>query len=81
MARTLQLLMVLDEADGPSTSHPDAATWLAWTVGMLRRTSRRWVRMARQLAELPRLRTALGTGTVSLKQLESLLRIADRCRG
>ncbi len=73
--RMFELLAALDAAGQPPSSYPDAATWLAWNVGMSRRTSRRWVRMAHQLADLPGLRASFRSGVVSLEQLELLMRV------
>lgn len=77
MAHLFDLMVQLDDAgDGPR-SYPNAATWFAWNLGFTRRTSRRWMRLARTLEELPALREAFASGTVSLEQLSMLIRVAD----
>lgn len=76
MAELLDLVWQLDSADGHPTAYPDAASWLCWSLGVSGRTARQWVRMAHSLRELPRLRSALGAGVISLEQLEVVLKVA-----
>ena len=77
MAHLFDLMLQLEDADEGPRSYPDTATWFAWNLGFTRRTSRRWVRLARSLTELPSLRSAFASGIVSLEQLSMLLRVAD----
>lgn len=78
MAHLFDLMVRLDDADDGPRSYPNAATWFAWNLGFTRRTSRRWMRLARSLAELPALRDAFASGVVSLEQLRMLVRVADQ---
>lgn len=77
MAHLFDLMVQLDDAvDGPR-SYPDAATWCAWNLGFTRRTSRKWMRLARALAELPTIKAAFAAGRISLEQAEMLMRVAE----
>lgn len=66
---------------GASEAHLDgyanAASWVQWHLGVSARTARSWVRLASHLVELPVIRAALAAGTVSLEQVELLLRHQD----
>lgn len=77
MAHLFDLMVQLDDAEDGPRSYPNAAAWFAWNLGFTRRTSRRWMRLARSLAELPALRSAFASGEVSLEQLGVLAKVAD----
>jgi Domain of unknown function (DUF222)/HNH endonuclease len=58
----------------------NTADWLAWRCGLMPRTAREHVRIARRLAELPLLQAAFGRGELSYAKLRALTRIAERER-
>lgn len=76
LARLLDLMIDLEENEHHIDSYPDAATWLSWNLGLTKRTSRRWIRTARSLTELPALRGAFSNGHLSWDHVEMLLRVA-----
>ena len=59
-------------ADGAA----DMMSWLTYELGLLPRTARAWVGVARSLGELPELRRRLTTGSLSFDQVRALCRIA-----
>ena len=54
-----------------------SAEWVAWRCGLTPRTAREHVRIARRLAELPRIRAAFGRGELSYAKVRALTRVAD----
>jgi 5-methylcytosine-specific restriction endonuclease McrA len=56
----------------------NTADWLAWRCGLMRRTAREHVRIARRLVELPLIRAAFGRGELSYAKVRALTRIAER---
>jgi len=66
-------------ADSPEwvfAGSPTAAHWLASVADIEPATAREWVRIGRQLRELPATADAFGTGRVSYSKVRSLTRIA-----
>jgi len=74
-ARLFDLISEFEDSDAHRTTHPDVAAWLAWNLGVSRRTARRWARMSAALRELPVLRAALESAVISVDQLEIVLRV------
>jgi hypothetical protein len=75
MCRWLELVAELDrrgELGGCA-----CAQWLAWRCGLMPRTAREHVRIARRLSELPRIRAAFGRGELSYAKVRALTRIAE----
>lgn len=54
----------------------DPVSWLTFELGLLPRTARDWLDVARALPELPELRRRLDTGELSFDQVRPLIRIA-----
>jgi hypothetical protein len=54
----------------------DVVSWLTYELGLLPRTARAWVDVARALMELPELRRRLESGELSFDQVRALCRIA-----
>jgi hypothetical protein len=52
------------------------AHWLSWRVGMDLRTAREKMRVARRLAELPRIDEALRGGEISYSKVKAITRVA-----
>ena len=52
------------------------ATWLSWRIGLAPGAAREHVRVARALAELPKLSDALRRGAVSYSKLRAVTRVA-----
>jgi Domain of unknown function (DUF222)/HNH endonuclease len=76
MCRWLELVAEIDrrgEFAGCTT-----AEWLAWRCGLMPRTAREHVRVARRLVELPALRHAFSRGEISYAKVRALVRIAER---
>jgi len=74
MCRWLELVAELDRRGGLAGC--TTAEWLAWRCGVMPRTAREHVRVARRLAELPRIRAAFGRGEISYAKVRALTRIA-----
>jgi hypothetical protein len=75
MCRWLELVAEIDrrgEFAGCTT-----AEWLAWRCGLMPRTAREHVRVARRLVELPALRHAFSRGEISYAKVRALVRIAE----
>jgi Domain of unknown function (DUF222) len=75
MCRWLELVAELDRR-GELTGCTCAA-WLAWRCGVMPRTAREHIRVARCLRELPLIRAALGSGELSYAKVRALTRIAE----
>ena len=78
-AAMVELFATVVEAEAAEVylgRYQDATAWLRWSCGVSGRTARRWVRVARALDGLPRLREALASGAVSVDQIELLVRVA-----
>src|ERR1700733_11006950 len=75
-----RLLTDLREFDARSGWHVQGAMtcahWLAWRVGWDLVTARGHVRVARKLAEFPRIDDALRRGELSYSKTRALLRVA-----
>ncbi len=54
----------------------DMVSWLTYQLGLLPRTARAWMDVARRLEELPGVRDRLSTGELSLDQARALCRVA-----
>ena len=54
----------------------DMVSWLTWELGLLPRTARGWLEVARSLGDLPELRRRLATGELSLDQVRALVTVA-----
>jgi hypothetical protein len=74
MCRWLELVAELDRRGGLAGC--TTAEWLAWRCGVMPRTAREHVRVARRLAELPLIRAAFGSGEISYAKVRALTRIA-----
>ena len=75
MCRWLELVAEIDrrgELVGSTT-----AQWLAWRCGLMPRTAREHVRVARRLMELPAIRHAFSRGEISYAKVRALVRIAE----
>src|SRR5438034_3915552 len=73
--RWLELVAELDRRGGLVDC--TCAQWLAWRCGLTPRTAREHVRVARRLAELPRIRAAFSCGEVAFAKVRALTRIAE----
>jgi hypothetical protein len=73
--RWLELVAELDRRGGLVGC--TCAEWLAWRCGLTPRTAREHVRIARRLAELPRIRESFRAGAVSYAKVRALTRIAE----
>jgi hypothetical protein len=77
MHRLLTLLREFDEAEGWARGgFASCAHWLSWRVGWDLGTARERVRVARKLAELPRIASAFHAGEVSYSQVRAMTRVA-----
>ncbi len=76
LARLVELAVQFEEADGHIGQFPDAVSWLAWNLGVSRRTARRWLRIGQALRDLPVLAAALAAGVISSEQVVLLLKVA-----
>jgi len=76
--RWLCLLAEFDRRDGwvPSGSR-SCADWLSWRCGLTRGAAREHVRVARRLAELPRIQDVFARGELSYSQVRALSRVAS----
>jgi len=75
MCRWLELVAELERRGGLTDC--TTARWLAWRCGLTPRTAREHLRVARRLAELPRIRAAFSRGEVSFAKVRALTRIAE----
>ena len=78
-AATYELLVMIrefDEREGWGEGFKSCAHWLNWRTGIAMGAAREKVRVARALAELPRLSGAMRRGALSYSKLRALTRIA-----
>ena len=75
-ARLLELIREFDARGGWNTGFPTCAHWLSWRVGLDLGAAREKVRVARALADLPRLAEALALGQLSYSKVRALTRVA-----
>ncbi len=75
-ARLLDLIREFDERGGWNTGFSSCAAWLSWRVGLDLGAARERVRVARALANLPRLAQALARGELSYAKVRALTRVA-----
>ncbi len=78
MAQLLALVAEFDRREawaGPGML--SCAHWLSWQAALSPGTAREWVRVARQLTELPAVRTAFEAGRMSWSQARAITRVAE----
>ena len=78
-AATYELLVMIhefDEREGWGEGFTSCAHWLNWRTGLAVGAAREKVRVARALAELPRLSAAMRRGALSYSKVRALTRIA-----
>jgi 5-methylcytosine-specific restriction endonuclease McrA len=75
-AHLLALIRDFDAGGGWNHGFRSCAHWLSWRVGLDLGAARERVRVARALAELPRLADALARGELSYAKVRALTRIA-----
>jgi hypothetical protein len=75
-ARLLDRVREFDESGGWNNGFRSCAEWLSWRVGLDRGAAREKVRVARALANLPRLREALARGEISYAKVRAVTRVA-----
>ena len=79
-AATHQLLVLIrefDERDGwAATGFRSCAQWLSWRTGLAPGAAREKVRVARALADLPRISAAMATAELSYSKARALTRVA-----
>src|SRR5690349_18488898 len=77
MFRLLADVRAFDTAGGwHQAGARSCAHWLAWRVGWDLGTAREHVRVARRLAELPKVGAALEAGTLSYSKARAITRVA-----
>ena len=74
--RLLDLIREFDARKGWGNGFRSCAHWLSWRVGLDPGAARERVRVARALADLPLLRTALAQGELSYAKVRALTRVA-----
>ncbi len=78
-AATYELLVMIrqfDERGGWGQGFTSCAHWLNWRTGLAMGAAREKVRVARALADLPRLSDAMRRGTVSYSKVRAITRVA-----
>jgi uncharacterized protein DUF222/HNH endonuclease len=76
-SRFLRLLADFDARQGwAGWNVKSCAHWLSWRCGLDLRTAREHVRVARSLAELPRIRAAFDAGRISYSKVRAIARVA-----
>lgn len=76
-ARWLELLAEFDRRGGwGDTGCRSTSEWVAWRCGLTPRSAREHVRVARALAELPRIRERFARGELSYSKVRALTRVA-----
>lgn len=79
-AATCRWLLLIAEFDRRechlSWGFHSCTAWLAWTCGLTARAAREHVRVARDLAPLPRIRDSFGRGELSYSKVRALTRVA-----
>src|SRR5262249_21045217 len=77
--RLLTLIRRFDEAGGWADQGAlSCAHWLSWRIGLELGAAREHVRVARALADLPRVDVALSRGEVSYSKVRALTRVGTR---
>ncbi|MEX2529514.1 MAG: DUF222 domain-containing protein, partial [Gemmatimonadota bacterium] len=75
--RLLVLIAEFDRREAwAAEGYRDCADWLEMYTGMSRITARERVRMARKLAELPRISESMSRGELSYSKVRALVRVA-----
>ena len=77
-AATWELLVLIRQFDaaGGWEGFASCAAWLSWRIGLAPGAAREHVRVARALAELPKLSDAMQRGAVSYSKLRAVTRVA-----
>jgi hypothetical protein len=76
--RWLELIAEFDRREGwGSWGCRSCAEWISWRCAVGARAAREHVRVARRLAELPRIRAAFSRGELSYTKARALTRVAD----
>src|SRR5882724_10305347 len=75
-ARLLDLIRAFDARGGWGNGFRSCAHWLTWHIGLDPGAARERVRVARALANLPRLADALARGELSYSKVRALTRVA-----
>ena len=78
-AATYELLVMVrefDEREGWGSGFQSCAHWLNWRTGLAMGAAREKVRVARALADLPRLSAAMHRGALSYSKVRALTRVA-----
>ncbi len=77
-AATCELLVLIRQFDerGGWEGFTSCAHWLSWRIGLAPGAAREHVRVARALADLPRLRAAMQRGAVSYSKVRAVTRVA-----
>ena len=78
-AATYELLVMIrefDERGGWGPGWTSCAHWLNWRTGLALGAAREKVRVARAIADLPRLSAAMGRGQVSYSKVRAITRVA-----
>ncbi len=77
-AATYELLVLIREFDarGGWEGFTSCAHWLSWRIGLAPGAAREHVRVARALADLPRLSAAMRRGAVSYSKVRAVTRVA-----
>jgi len=75
--RFLELLAEIEARGSWGPGSGSCAEWLAWRCGLLPRTAREHVRVARRLRELPLIRAAFADGQLSYAKVRALTRVAE----
>ncbi len=78
-AATYELLAMIhqfDERGGWGDGFTSCAHWLNWRTGLAMGAAREKVRVAKALAELPRVSAAMRRGTVSYSKVRAITRVA-----
>ncbi len=77
-AATCELLVLIHQFDerGGWEGFTSCAHWLSWRIGLAPGAAREHVRVARALADLPRLSAAMQRGAVSYSKVRAVTRVA-----
>ena len=81
-AATYELLVMVrqfDERGGWNDGFASCAHWLNWRTGLAIGPAREKVRVARALADLPRLSAAMRRGAISYSKVRAITRVAMTC--
>lgn len=78
MCRWLELVAEFDRREGWGVEGcTSCAAWVAWRCGVGPTAAREHVRVARRIAELPRVRAAFSRGELSYSKVRALTRVED----